>query len=239
MLRLAASEIRRRRLEANLSQAELAEKLDVSQALVSSWENARCEPAEEEVEKLQALLAGANSRGLNALGEWVRRQREAKNWTVAELAEKAGLSVPAIYKIEAGEIANPRKSTREKIAAALGTAVPDDVASEVAESASIQGLGEMIDFDPHASDAELPKGPGIYVLYDVSERPIYVGQGSSAAGRLKDHRTRFWYKDPIVRSGSFIEIKEDALRRQVERLLIRFLRKNAIINKQHVDDDER
>lgn len=146
--------------------------------------------------------------------------------------------MPAIYKIESGDIANPRKVTRDKLAKALGAAVPEDVTREVSESAVIQGLGEMIDFDPH-DEADWPKSPGVYIFYDRANRPIYVGQGRVASVRIRDHRTRFWFRDPIVSSGSFIEIREDALRVQVEKLLIRFLRQNAIINKQHVDDDER
>jgi transcriptional regulator with XRE-family HTH domain len=238
MSAMKPSEIRRRRLEANLSQSKLAEKVRVSPALVSRWERGRSEPADEENEKLREILGSGVQSDVNAFGEWVKRQREKSSWTVTELANKSGLSAPAIYKIEGGEISNPRQSTRDKIASALGVAIPNDVAEELSESSEIEGLGEMIDFDPHA-ESELPSAAGIYVLYDISERPIYVGQGSSAASRLKDHRSRFWYKDPIVRSGSFIEIKNKTLRLQIEKLLIRFLRRNAIINKQNVDDDER
>lgn len=231
------SDIRPLRLEANLSQAELAEKIGVSQALVSQWENEKAHPGPEDIEKLGKLFA-EHTPNTNTFGRWVRQAREHANLTVAELAAKARVSSVGVYKIESGEIANPKQSTREKIADALGQRVPDNVAEEAAELAAVQGVGEMVDFEPHAPP-EWPKGGGIYVLYDVSERPIYVGQGGNVETRLKDHSTRFWYRDPIVRSGSFIKIDDKNLRTQVERLLIRFLKKNAIINKQHVDDDER
>lgn len=238
MAQISSSEIRRWRLDANLSQTELAEKLGVSQGLVSAWETGRTQPAEEEVAKLQELFGGASTSPTNVFGEWVKRERERKNLTVSELAEAAGLSAPAIYKIESGDIANPRRVTRDKLAKALGTAVPDDIQKEVSEAASVQGLGEMIDFDPH-DEADWPKGPGVYIFYDRANRPVYVGQGRTVHTRIRDHKTRFWYKDPIVSSGSFIEIRDDSVRMQVEKVLIRFLKHNAIINKQHVDSDDR
>ena len=34
----------------------------------------------------------------------------------------------------------------------------------------IKGVGELVGFNPHIID-EVPAAPGIYVLYDVSDRP--------------------------------------------------------------------
>jgi hypothetical protein len=51
------------------------------------------------------------------------------------------------------------------------------------------------------------------------------------------HEDKFWFKFPIVSHGAYIEVKDDALRHQVEQVLIKFLKSNAVINKQSVDQD--
>lgn len=127
-----------------------------------------------------------------------------------------------------------RDSTRKKLERALNNKLPADAAAEVAEEAKITGLGKLEDFDPHL-DSERPDEAGIYMLYDISERPVYVGEGSSVRKRIKDHEEKFWFKRPIVDSASWIQVKNKQLRRQIETLLIKFLKSNAVLNKQNVD----
>src|SRR6266567_2143208 len=94
----------------------------------------------------------------------------------------------------------------------------------------LKGLGELVGFDPH-DDEDLP----FYVLYDISERPLYVGQAQNIKTRIRTHRDKFWFRAPIVQTGAFVQIDEADLREKVETLLIRFLKSNAVINKQKVD----
>ena len=89
----------------------------------------------------------------------------------------------------------------------------------------------MIDFDPYDAK-EIPNKPGVYVLYDISQRPIYVGKANKISGRLHDHSSRFWFKRPLVETGAYIEISNEELRDQIETVLIQFLKNNAVINKQ-------
>jgi len=117
---------------------------------------------------------------------------------------------------------------------ALGTQVPPDTAAGIAEEAAVPGLGSLEDFDPH-SDSDRPTEPGIYVLYDISERPVYVGEGKNVRKRIKDHEEKFWFKRPIVETASWIQVKDDTLRVQIETLMIKFLKSNAVINKQNVE----
>ena len=102
------------------------------------------------------------------------------------------------------------------------------------EDARIEGLGGLTDFNPHETNS-LPSAAGVYVLYDISERPIYVGMGRNIGKRIQDHDEKFWFKKPIVETGSYVEIGDELLRRQIETLLIKFLKSNAVINKQGVD----
>jgi hypothetical protein len=52
------------------------------------------------------------------------------------------------------------------------------------------------------------------------------------SARLGVHFNMFWFRDPIVRYGSYIEVKDQKLCRQLEQALIKFLKTNAVINKQ-------
>jgi hypothetical protein len=108
--------------------------------------------------------------------------------------------------------------------------------SIVTENNEIEGMGSLEDFDPHKDD-ERPNAPGIYVFYDISNRPIYVGEGESVRKRIRNHNEKFWFKPPIVETASWIKIPNDKLRRQIETLLIKFLKDNAVINKQNVERD--
>lgn len=54
------------------------------------------------------------------VGDVIRKLRKERNWTVEELAEKAGVGKMTVSSIERGE-ANYRRETVEKIAAALDT----------------------------------------------------------------------------------------------------------------------
>ena len=62
-----------------------------------------------------------------ALGENVRRLREEKFLSTAELAEKAGVSRNTLWRIESGQYAAVPKTVR-KIAEALGVQ-PTDLAT--------------------------------------------------------------------------------------------------------------
>ena len=133
--------------------------------------------------------------------------------TAAQLAEKSGLSVPTIYNIEAGKAQNPRPRTIRLLEKAVGKKFEAEFQKSLKEASTIEGLGEFQDFEPH-DEKEWPEESGIYVFYDISDRPVYVGMGTSIATRIADHRDRFWFKRPIVERGAYVPIKDEKLRRQ-------------------------
>jgi len=236
-----ARRLRWKRLEANLSQAEVALKVGVSQVQISNWENGKGTPNEKQLAQLNSLLGpvfgsedSSVSSDVSPFGVWLSRVRSKLNFTPAEVAEKAGVSIPTIYNLESGRSDNPQKATIEKITKALGESPSEETVQATEAAAEIEGVGNLVDFDPH-DDANFPSGPGVYVFYDVSQRPIYVGESSNLKRRLRDYNDKFWFKRPIVESGSFITITDTNLRQQVEKILIRFLKSNAVLNKQHVD----
>jgi hypothetical protein len=68
----------------------------------------------------------------------------------------------------------------------------------------------------------------------ISDRPIYVGQGQKISARLRDHREKFWFKQPIVQNAAFVGVADKVLREQIEKVLIKFLKSNAVLNQQNV-----
>jgi transcriptional regulator with XRE-family HTH domain len=234
---VSQNKIRELRVRAGLSQGELAVKVGVSQVTVSNWENAKSNPSSEQAALLGKFLGSgevdAISTDASPVAAWVTKSRVSQGFSVPELAEKSGLTPPAIYRIEAGVTRNLRASTRQKLEKVLGK-MPAEAAAEAAEEAAVVGLGSLEDFDPHLDD-ERPSQPGIYVLYDISERPVYVGEGANVKKRIRDHEEKFWFKRPIVESASWIKVEDDKLRRQMETILIKFLKSNAVINKQNVE----
>lgn len=144
------------------------------------------------------------------MSAWLSRAMAKKNLTAPEVAKQAGVSIPTIYNLLSGRAENPHARTLKAI----------DPGS----------VGELIDFDPY-DESQIPNKPGVYVFYDIAQRPIYVGQATKIASRIEDHKDKFWFKRPILEFGAYIEISDEKLRNQVETVLIQFLKNNAVINK--------
>ena len=227
--------IREQRVAAGLSQQDLGEKIGVTQTTISLWERGCSHPNAAQRKELQRVLGlGAESGEGSPLATWVSEGRYRLKLSVPELAYKAGLTPVSIYRIEDGTTQNLREKTRKKLERALGASLSEDAAKEVAQEATIAGIGTLEDFDPHEA-ADRPSEPGIYVFYDISKRPIYVGQGGNVGRRIRDHEEKFWFKRPIVESASWIRVGSEELRTQFEKVLIKFLKSNAVINKDHVE----
>lgn len=116
----------------------------------------------------------------------------------------------------------------------LGEPFEDQARRQLKEASEVKGLGTFEDFNPH-DENEYPHESGVYVFYDISDRPIYVGMASNIANRIREHSDKFWFKRPIVEHASYIAVRDGTLRRQIETTLIKFLKSNAVINKQQVD----
>ena len=232
------------------TQAELGKKLGVSQGAIWNWETGIVVPDRNQKVRICDVLGldrsesengGAGQvtgqsakEGPSAFGSWLNRTRVEKGLSVADLAARAEVSVPAIYNIESGRIENPRGETIRRLEQALGKDLPAETKKEIREEATVEGVGEFFEFDPHNKN-DWPDVPGIYVLYDVSERPIYVGQGSGIKKRIQDHEEKFWFKTHIVSTAAYIKVDDGPLRKKIETILIRFLKRNAVINKQNVE----
>jgi transcriptional regulator with XRE-family HTH domain len=231
--RVVPEQLRDARIRAGLSQGDLALRIGVSQATVSTWENGTSQPRTNSADALATVLDlgvetedAAESPGSSPYGEWLARTRNQQGITRRELADRANVSEPQIWNIETGHTLNPRAETRDRLAKALGSEPSPETVSVTQQDAEIPDVGILTDFDPH-NDDDLPPEPGIYVFYDISERPVYVGQSDDIRRRIAGHADKFWYKRPIVETAAYVRIADKKLRSQVETTMIRFLKSNG------------
>jgi len=258
MSKILGQLIRRAREREGLTQHALADKVGVAQGTIASWEAGK-KPKETNMSGLQEVLgpllmkktaksSGARDKKapvtpdneVSSFGGWLREQRIKAAMSVPELAKAAKISAVAVYNIESGKIQNPQAATRDRLATALKQVVPIQVVTETEKEQDIVGLGSLTDFDPY-SKADWPQCSGVYVLYDIIQRPVYVGKATKISTRLGNHsNSAFWFRDPIVRYGSYIEVKDQKLCHQLEQVLIKFLKANSFLNKQAIEkfDDE-
>jgi transcriptional regulator with XRE-family HTH domain len=108
--------IRERRRANALSQTELAERLNVSQATISLWEKGKSAPGNEQLAKLNEILGGGiaptsetvtEAEAQTPVAAWLSRALAKKNLTVGELSARADVSVATVYNILAGRAQNP------------------------------------------------------------------------------------------------------------------------------------
>ena len=171
-------------------------------------------------------------------GEWLKEEMERKGVTIPQLAEKTKLTYTGIWNIVRGYTASPRLETRRRLATALEEEVPPQIEAEISQHSGLISGSEWVDFTP--SDLEtVPAESGVYVFYDVTDRPVYVGMSTkSVRARVKDHKTRFWFKEPLVMRGAFLSVSDAELCLKIETILIKFLGKHALLNAKGVTRDE-
>ncbi len=171
-----------------------------------------------------------------SFGEWVSSEMVKQGLTIPQLVAKTKISYTGIWNIVKGNTLYPTNETRAKLSAALNQSVPTEVEAEIEEKSEISGY-TWTDFTP-SDIGTVPDQAGVYVFYDVTDRPVYVGKSAkSVRARVKDHQTRFWFKPPLVVRGSFLAIDDAVMCEKIEMILIKFLGKHALLNVQGVVRD--
>jgi transcriptional regulator with XRE-family HTH domain len=162
-------------------------------------------------------------------GDWLRAEMEKQNVSIQDLANRTDLSYQGIWNIVRGNTRYPQAATRQKLSAALNQAVPAQIEQKIETESSVSGY-VWTDFSPYDLQT-IPELAGIYVFYDITERPVYVGKSNSnVRGRVRDHQTRFWFKQPLVMRGSFLAVSEQEMCDKIEMILIKFLGNHALLN---------
>jgi len=230
-----------------MSQTDFGNRCDVSQATVSLWENGRHPIGPEYEERLEQLAVSAgvdltegsgtppDDGGKVLFGEWLQGERVAQGLSRVDLAARSGVSYQQIRNLEIGESATPQERTRHALESALGTATPDAVEQATEQEAEIEDVGSFLSFDPF-DEGSYPEEPGVYVFYDVADHVLYVGESGNIRARLRARYPElFWFRPQLVKSANYVRIESEALRKQIERTMIKFLKSNAVFNQQHVE----
>ena len=169
-------------------------------------------------------------------GDWLRLEMEKQKISIKDLANKTGLSYPGVWNIVRGHTQYPQEATRNKISSALNLQIPNEIEQEIATQSSVSGY-VWTDFSPYDLQT-IPQLGGIYVFYDITDRPVYVGKSrSNVRGRVHDHQTRFWFKQPLVMRGSFLAVEDPVMCDKIEMIVIKFLGNHALLNSKGVTRD--
>ena len=165
--------------------------------------------------------------------------REARRALTRKAAGREGRHQrdPGVQHRDGQDISSPRETTRLRARARYsGPGPSSDVdRGRRRRPPRFTGVGRLTDFNPHDED-DFPTEPGVYVFYDISERPVYIGESGNIRSRIRgSHFEKFWYKRPIVEKASYVRVDDEKLRRQLEDTLIKFLKSNAVINRRQVD----
>lgn len=118
------------RLAKEWSQAYLADLIGVTAPAVSAWENGRSFPTDDNLKLLRRHLGNFDGTTTTEYGEWVKKAREEKGWTVSELSRRTGISTAQIYNIESGRTSNPSHETRMYLDLHLEDGEVEDATSE-------------------------------------------------------------------------------------------------------------
>lgn len=170
-----------------------------------------------------------NLEGEGSFGKWLQSELTKQDISIQDLADKTGITYVGIWNIVRGNTKWPREATRTKISKALDSQVPAEVETEITKESSVSGY-IWTDFSPYDLQT-IPELGGIYVFYDITDRPVYVGKSNkSVRTRVQDHQTRFWFKQPLVMRGSFLAVPDDEMCDKIEMILIKFLGTHALLN---------
>lgn len=231
----AAGWILKNRKSVGLTQAQLAEKLGVSQPQISFWESGDSEPSDEMLQKISITLGVELPKGISAAGfdlaSWLRAGREKTGLSQAQFAEKIGVSPLTIYFIERGDTKSPHASTLERIQKILGK-LPGEITEETKEEATV---GEFEFLGPFAiSEWKQNVGNGkvsaVYVIYDQLKRPVRIGETEDLDRRMREYEQYYWFKSPTAETFAYIVVKDAEFRRKTEKVMIKLVGSQAIFN---------
>jgi transcriptional regulator with XRE-family HTH domain len=226
-----------------VTRKQLADVFRVAPGTIVNWETKGTQPTVDLEKTALDWIEQPSSSPSNAtdsvgaedespgFSDWLRTQRAQRNLTREALAARANLSPQAIFLIETGRVRNPWRQTRERLMKALGeTALPADVEQEIEEQTQIAADQHFNDFSPW-EESTIPETGCVYVYYDRTERPIYVGETNNLRARNRQHAVNHkWFFPKLVESGAYVRINSVEERKRLEKLLIQFLRRNFLFN---------
>ena len=187
---------------------------------------------------------------ISEFGELIRLNLKALNWNQSALAQISGVSNATISLIINNKYPNPSKKIVEKIRTAFdneykiqgkkSSSSPSDFENATTNDSTtpaVPGVGGFESFDPY-NEETWPNSAGIYVFYDLTGRPVYVGKTDrSIVNRVAEHQEKFWFRPPTVEKGFFLKIEDAQLNDKIESILIAFLGDQALFNRNKLRKD--
>ena len=180
-------------------------------------------------------IGGFNLAKPTLQAQAIKDGRKRLKLTQDQLASKLGVSRGTVSGWECDR-SSPGPSNQSGLEQIIGPFAHEGALGPGAANEGGGDIGNLEDFNPYDEDA-CPDAPGIYVFYDVSQRPVYVGESKQIKERIRQHLEKFWFKRPIVQSASYIEVRDEKPRRKLEQALIKFMKNNAVINKVGTPND--
>ncbi len=239
--------IRDRRIQFGWTQQQLADKLGVTDITISNWENGHSCPQPSNLQAIENALGelpafatsverSEEDRTTTPFGAWLRNTRLSKGLSQIELAERAGVSDITISYIETGRTQSPRPQTIRALKDALGETLTAEVEEDLeAEQEVGEGLGDYYgpfpveDWEEHAEAV-----PCVYVLYDDVQRPVRIGETGSLKERLRQYKADcWWFRAPTASAFAYVEVADEKTRKQIEKVIIKFVGNHASFNIQH------
>ncbi len=238
--------IRSNRIANDMTQSDLAKKLNRVGMSISYWENGKGQPNDADMDILKKLFGPVSKEQPlleeDSFGAWLRRELKRRNMTLQELSDASGVGMATISLIQTGKIQRPQSKTIGRIEGVLQSGprvkdqappeAPPDLSDAAGENLAI-GEWQQIAIKDVSS---WPSAPGVYILYDRAGRLTYVGQGQNIRNRLREHEgKKWWVAGSTVETAAYVEVKDVKLRPRLEVLFITFANKNILVNKQHND----
>lgn len=184
-----------------------------------------------EIYQSPVMISPRTSRQeVSQFGSWLGDSMSQKSMSASQVARLAECDPGTVRNIVSGKIKTPSTQMIERISKAISETIPVDVLKEINAESMIDVPGDFIEFNPF-DDSSVPERGGVYVLYGPTDSVLYVGKSKNARTRIRSHREKKWFVEPIVKFGMFFNAEEDDERDKLERILIKFLRSNAWLNK--------
>jgi transcriptional regulator with XRE-family HTH domain len=142
------------------------------------------------------------------LGSRVRARRQRRGWTLKDLADKTGLSVPYLSDIERSNVANPTLETLTTLATAMETTVTDLLGGQPAAitgpplSVSLQRFIRSNDFDRRVQRlARIANRPESEIRQEVIDFLATAPKRASGELSTEDWRRLLTYYGSLLEEG--------------------------------------
>lgn len=227
-----SSLLRDRRYTIGLSQKELANLIGYSTSWVSQLEGGKKNLSEEVYQSILEALGYQEADG-EKFRFWLINVIVKSGLDIWDFSEAAEVEWSILLEVITRNADACDDETLRRIEAFSGSTYK----KAKGRTSSVDGYQtELVSFDVYDKSTHPDQG-GVYIFYDITGRPVYIGKSQNIKRRIRDHAEKKWFLAPFVQKGAYVLIEDELLCSFVENLLIRVIGQNLVLNKQGVDRD--